>query len=76
MTKGPVRGPGPSFLRWYPRPDLNRRYRRERRPKGHRTTLEIGESAGQSDNGRLGVVGHIRLFLDLVLPQCCPRTQP
>jgi hypothetical protein len=32
----------------YPRPDSNRRYRLERGSRGHRTTLEISETAGQS----------------------------
>ena len=33
------------------------------RLRGCRTTLEIGESAGQNRNGRSGVVGHLRLSI-------------
>lgn len=43
------------------------------RPKDRRTTSEINETAGQSHTWPLAVVGRFRPFLDLVLPQCCPR---
>lgn len=38
-------------------------------------TLEITETAGQRHNWGLAAVGHFGLFLDLVLPQCCPRAR-
>lgn len=36
--------------------------------------LEISECTGQRHNLRLAVVDRFGLFLDLVLPQCCPKT--
>ena len=43
------------------------------RPRDRRTTLAISECAGQGHNPRLATVGRFGLFLELVLPQCCPR---
>lgn len=72
-TRTPER-PLPSSLR----PDCRARTNIEgvaalrERPKGQRTTSKIIETAGQSHNWRLAVVGRSRRFLVLVLPQCCP----
>lgn len=51
----------------------DRSYRAPRATESCRTTLGMTETAGQSSNCSLAIVGRSRRFLDVVLPQCCPK---